>query len=149
MAFQNTAPLSSFLISFSMHRCIHEYPLRASSSHIARCASPYRLYIAMPRARRTSSIALSHPLTINGRPGFRRQVFGREEGGFRGGWMRRKQHRVLAFFSLLEVVKGQREGEREKQGGGGYLRPQPPALWILAARPVAQRQCMFCGERGR
>lgn len=58
---------------------------------------------------------------------------------------------LFLFFSLLEVVKGHREGGREEQGGGGggYLRPQPPALWMLAARPVARRQCMFCGERGR
>lgn len=44
----------------------------------------------------------------------------------------------LVFFPP-DVVKG--------QGGGGYFRPQPPAFWMLAARPVPRGSACFAGRK--
>lgn len=73
--------------------------------------------------RKALLIALSHPLTINDRPGSRTRASGREEGGFEWNaqeqrWMVGEENNniqssvVVGFFFLppLEVVKGQRRG---------------------------------------
>lgn len=97
-------------------------------------------------------IALSHPLTINGRPGFRRRPSGRKEGGFEGSKQRRegaqlsrKTTTVSPCFFPHEVVKGPRRGLLKATTSSSLDVGSEASLAVGSA----QRRCMFCGGKDR
>lgn len=49
----------------------------------------------------------------------------------------RKTTTVSPCFFPQELLKGQWERGGGGSEGGGYLRPQPPAPWMLGVRPVS------------
>lgn len=74
---------SLFFLSFycaNLHKC----PPYTTSSPMTDSNPPAIGSIVSVHTRKALLIALSHPLTINGRPGFRRSGCRRKEGGLEG-----------------------------------------------------------------